>query len=67
MNTLSHFWSFQHLFLGEEWVRAQKADPTLSDLLENVFPGDVRSAAHGYFLQKGLLMRKWVPRDGDFW
>lgn len=50
----------------EEWVKAQKADPSLSDLFEHVFPGDdVQSVAHGYLVQNELLVRKWVPCNGD--
>ena len=51
----------------EEWVESQQADPTLSALLAGVLPGDqVREVAHGYFFQKGLLVQKWVPCEGDF-
>lgn len=49
-----------------EWGNVQKADPSLSRLFENVFSGEqVQSAAHGYFIQDGLLVRKWVPCFGD--
>ncbi|KAK7895222.1 hypothetical protein WMY93_020547 [Mugilogobius chulae] len=53
-------------FSLEEWGSGQKADPSLSVLFENLLSGvQVQSAAHGYFLQDGLLMRKWVPCYGD--
>lgn len=51
----------------EEWVNAQEGDPSLSNLVENALAVDeVQSAAHGYFIQNGLLVRKWVPCAGDF-
>lgn len=51
----------------EEWVKSQQADPSLSNLLDSVLSeGEMRSVAHGYFLQNELLVRKWVPCEGDF-
>lgn len=51
----------------EEWVKSQRADPSLSTLLECVLPGgEIRNVAHGYFLQNELLVWKWVPCEGDF-
>lgn len=51
----------------EEWVEIHQSDPTLSALLDGVLPGDaVQEVAHGSFLQKGLLVWKWVPCEGDF-
>uniref|UniRef100_A0AAQ4RE84 Gypsy retrotransposon integrase-like protein 1 n=1 Tax=Gasterosteus aculeatus aculeatus TaxID=481459 RepID=A0AAQ4RE84_GASAC len=50
-----------------EWVESQQVDPSLSGLLTNVLPeSEVGNVALGYFLQDGLLVRKWVPRKGDF-
>ncbi len=34
---------------------------------ESVLLGDeMENAAHGYFLQNELLVRKWVPYEGSF-
>nr|XP_033966242.1 uncharacterized protein LOC117466868 [Pseudochaenichthys georgianus] len=49
--------------LGKE----QKNDPTLQALYSQVLPDEeFRSAARGYFLQDGLLVRKWVPQGDCF-
>ena len=48
-----------------ELVNEQRADPTLKELFQSVFPADeVKNQAHGYLLQNELLVRKWVPH-GD--
>ncbi|KAK7925064.1 hypothetical protein WMY93_007374 [Mugilogobius chulae] len=47
-------------------VRPALPLPGVSLILGNDLVGvQVQSAAHGYFLQDGLLMRKWVPCYGD--
>nr|XP_033964458.1 uncharacterized protein LOC117465610 [Pseudochaenichthys georgianus] len=49
--------------LGKE----QKNDPTLQALYSQVLPDEeFRSTARGYFLQDGLLVRKWVPQGDCF-
>ena len=48
-------------------VKEQKDDPTLHALYNQLLPDDeVESAAQGYFLQDGLLVRKWVPQGECF-
>lgn len=48
-----------------ELVNEQKADPTLKELFQSVFPADeMKNRAQGYFIQKEVLVRKWVPH-GD--
>ena len=45
----------------------QKADPSLSLLFEALLSKEaVRSAAGGYLLQEGLLVRKWSPHGVSF-
>ncbi len=45
----------------------QRADPTLSEQFGMVLSDvDVKSAAEGYLLQNGLLVRKWVPHGESF-
>ena len=40
----------------------QKSDPSLQELFDKAMSVEkVNSSAHGYFLQEGLLFRKWVP------
>lgn len=43
-----------------DFAAAQKEDDTLKELFEWVLPPEeLRSAARGYFVQDGLLVRKW--------
>ena len=52
------FQSMSHADLAAE----QKNDPSLQELFGKVMSFDkVNSSAYGYFLQEGLLFRKWVP------
>lgn len=45
----------------------QRADPSLSQQFEAVLsPEDGNSAASGYLLQGGLLVRKWLSHGEDF-
>lgn len=44
-------------------VKEQQADSSLKELFDSVLSAEeARSAANGYFLQDGLLVRKWVPQ-----
>lgn len=45
---------------NSDFVAAQKEDATLKDLFVGVLPPEeLRNAARGYFVQDGLLIRKW--------
>lgn len=45
----------------------QKADPSLSQMFDAVLSKEAeRSAAGGYLLQEGLLVRKWSPHGVSF-
>lgn len=45
-----------------ELVAEQRSDPSIKELLETAVPvAEVKDKAHGYFLDNGLLVRKWVP------
>ena len=45
-----------------ELATEQKNDSSLKELFDKVLPGgEISSSAYGYFLQGGLLFRKWVP------
>ncbi|XP_034064355.1 REST corepressor 1 isoform X3 [Gymnodraco acuticeps] len=45
----------------------QQEGPTLQELLSQVRPvEEIISAAHGYFLQEGVLVRKWSPHGEVF-
>lgn len=45
-----------------ELAAEQQLDSSIKQLLEAVVPlGEVEDKAHGYFLQEGVLVRKWVP------
>ena len=44
----------------EEWIKAQKSNVSLSSLWDQVVPShQVDDVAQGYFVQEGLLVRKW--------
>lgn len=45
----------------------QRADPSLEELFGSVLAAvKVKNVASGYFLQDGILVRKWVPHGEDF-
>ncbi len=49
-----------------EFQCVQQSDPSLKELFNQVLsPADISSAACGYFLQNGLLYRKWVTVCDD--
>ena len=49
-----------------ELVTEQQSDPSIKGLLETVIPvAEVKDQAHGYCLDNGLLVRRWVP-CGEF-
>ncbi len=44
-----------------ELIREQQLDSSLSKLFEGAISSDeIRHVAHGYFLQDGMLVRKWI-------
>ena len=44
-------------------IKQQQEDPSLSEILSQLRPSsEVSSSAHGFFLQEGVLVRKWVPQ-----
>lgn len=50
-----------------ELVQEQQLDVSLQKLFDDVMSSDdIRHVAHGYFLQDGMLVRKWVPHGIDF-
>lgn len=50
-----------------ELVQEQQSDSSLKELYDRVLSGsEMSSAASGYFLQNGLLLRKWVTMDYDY-
>lgn len=52
---------------SEELVKEQKANSTLAELFQSVRPvGEVKDLAQGYFIEKGVLLRKWVPHGEGF-
>lgn len=49
-----------------DFVAAQKEDATLKDLFVGVLtPVELRNASRGYFIQDGLLIRKWSSHTDD--
>ncbi|XP_030283654.1 uncharacterized protein LOC115587797 [Sparus aurata] len=45
----------------------QRADRSLDELFGSVLtPCELKSVASGYFLQDGILVRKWMPHGEDF-
>lgn len=60
---LTHCCRVSHSALGAE----QKADPSLSQMFETVLSKEAeRSAAGGYLLQEGLMVRKCSPHVVSF-
>lgn len=52
---------------SSDLMKQQKADPSLQPLYSQILPdGVAKNAARGYFLQEGLLVRKWVPKGDCF-
>uniref|UniRef100_A0A8C1I8K6 Gypsy retrotransposon integrase-like protein 1 n=1 Tax=Cyprinus carpio TaxID=7962 RepID=A0A8C1I8K6_CYPCA len=50
-----------------ELLQEQQLDSSLHQLFERVMsPEEIRNVAHGYFLQDGILVRKWIPHGSDF-
>ncbi len=50
-----------------ELIQEQQLDSSLYKLFEGVISSDeIRHVAHGYFLQDGMLVRKWIPHGNDF-
>ncbi len=50
-----------------ELIHEQQLDSSLYKLFEGVISSDeIRHVAHGYFLQDGMLVRKWIPHGNDF-
>ncbi|KAL2080855.1 hypothetical protein ACEWY4_022708 [Coilia grayii] len=50
----------------DEFVAAQKEDRSLDELFSLVLPAeDIHSVSRGYFLQDGLLVRKWLHIKGE--
>lgn len=45
----------------------QQADPSLKELFGSLLlAGEVNNVASGYFIQNGILVRKWVAHGEDF-
>ncbi len=54
-------------FSSDEWSREQHSDSSLAELFALVFSdSDVPDVARAYFVQDGLLLRKWSPHGEDF-
>ncbi len=50
----------------DDLIKEQKADSTLVELFDRIVPYDtVDNLSSGYYLDEGLLVRKWVPY-GEF-
>ena len=50
-----------------ELVSEQTADPTLTELFKMVLPeNEVKNLAQGYFIENGVLLRKWLPHGEGF-
>ncbi len=46
----------------DDLINEQKADSTLVELFDRMVPYDtIVSLSSGYYLEEGLLVRKWVP------
>ncbi len=54
-------------FSTDEWSREQHSDSSLAELFTLVLSdSDVHDVARAYFVQDGLLLRKWSPHGEDF-
>ena len=63
---LVHLSDFPLSLSHAELVTEQQSDPSIKGLLETVIPvAEVKDQAHGYCLDNGLLVRRWVP-CGEF-
>ncbi|XP_039531236.1 uncharacterized protein LOC120481582 [Pimephales promelas] len=52
---------------NKSFPQEQKLDPSLHTLFESLMsPDEIRHVAQGYFLQDGMLVRKWIPHGSDF-
>ena len=50
----------------EELISAQSKDERLSELIASALPADhMKNAEVGYFMLDGILVRKWLQRDGE--
>ena len=50
-----------------ELVAEQENDDSLKELFDKVLSlGEILRSAQGYFIQEGLLFRKWVPHGEAF-
>ena len=48
-------------------IQEQQEDPTLTELFQQVrLVEEMESVAHGYFLEEGMLVRKWLPLGDKF-
>lgn len=64
---ISHLSNCPFSVSHSELVKEQKADSTLAELFQSVRPvGEVKNLAQGYFIEKGVLLRKWVPHGEGF-
>ncbi len=54
-------------FSTDEWSREQHSDSSLAELFTLVLSdSDIHDVARAYFVQDGLLLRKWSPHGEDF-
>lgn len=59
--------SLLHCIPHNELAMEQLADPSLKGIFEHICPiEDFDNASWGYFLQNGVLVRKWVPSCDNF-
>ena len=60
-------WSDLALTVSSEFIREQQSDSSLTEKFGDVLSGTaLNSVTQGYFLQDGLLLRKWVPHIEPF-
>ena len=62
---ISHLSNCPFSVSHSELVKEQKADSTLAELFQSVRPVG-EDLAQGYFIEKGVLLRKWVPHGEGF-
>lgn len=52
---------------ADELGKEQRADSSLNELFQlAVIPAEIGNLARGYVVKDGLLLRKWIPHNGDF-
>lgn len=50
-----------------DFIQEQQNDPNLFEVFQQVRPvAEMESVAHGYFLEDGMLVRKWLPQGDGF-